>query len=104
MLAPIAAPNSAARRRAGVDEPRLAAASRLDGLLDPLGRQREVRLAREVAGKDLGAVDDDAGLGPAHRGERRLGAGDDEIAAEDQIGLARADPDRVDVLGARARS
>ena len=72
MLAPIAAPNSADAAALASTNRALAAASRLDGLLDPLGRQREVRIASEVAGKDLGAVDDDAGLVSAHRRERLL--------------------------------
>ena len=103
MLAPMALPSAAtaaAVASTNCAAPPLAA---LDRALQPLGRQREIGVAGEIAGKHFGRVDDDAGL--ARRfidASTILRAGDDEIAAEDQVGVARRDADRVDVLGRRA--
>ncbi len=66
----------------------------------PSGRQRKIRIAGEIAGIDFGRVDDNAGLVLAHRGEHLLRAGDDEIAAEHQIGFAGGDADRVNIARA----
>ena len=69
-----------------------------DGALDARGGQREIGVAGEIARQELGGVDDETGRAAAHGGEHLLGAGDDEVAAEHEIGIARRDPDRVDVL------
>ena len=104
MLAPIAAPNRALAAALASTKRALSSQRACDRLLDPFGGEREIRLAGEIAGEEFGAVDDDAGLAAAHRGERGLGAGDDEVAAENEVGFACADADRVDVLRARARA
>ena len=90
------------RRRRRVDELRLAGRRRLDGALQPLGGQREIRVAGEIAGENFRRVDDDAGIDALDGGEHRARAGDDEIAAEDEVRPAGRDADGVDV-GRRAR-
>ena len=55
MLAPTLAPNSAVASPRGIDEMRLVAAGvGEDGALEPLGRQREIGVAGEIAGQELG--------------------------------------------------
>ena len=71
-----------------------------DRALEPLGRQRIVGIAGEVAGQHLGDVDDHPGAAGRHRGQHLLVAGDHDVAAEHQVGGARGDADGVDVLRA----
>ena len=66
--------------------------------LDALTRQREIGVAGEVAGIDFRRVHEHAGLVFLDRRQHLLGARDDEIAAEHEIGLARGDADRMHVL------
>ena len=70
-----------------------------DRALEPLGRQREVGVAGEVARQELRRVDDHRGLAGLHRRQHLLVAGHDDVAAEHQIGAAGRDADGVDVLG-----
>ena len=85
--------------RARIDEAHLVGTGcGRDGAFDARGGEREIGVAREVARQELGRVDDEAGGAAAHGGEHLLGAGDHEVASENEIGIARRDPDRVDVL------
>ena len=87
------------RHRGGVHEgDAVAAGRRQDGAPDALGRQREIGIAGEVAGQDLGRVDDKRRAPLLDGGEHPLGAGDDEIAAEDEMRRAGGDADGVDVV------
>ena len=69
-----------------------------DRALEPLGRQREVGVAGEVARQELRGVDDHRGAG-LHRRQHLLVAGHHDVAAEHQVGAAGRDADGVDVLG-----
>ena len=69
-----------------------------DGALEPLGRQREVGVAGEVARQEFRRVDDHRGAG-LHRRQHLLVAGHHDVAAEHQVGAAGRDADGVDVLG-----
>ena len=61
-----------------------------DRALEPLGRQREVGVAGEIAGQDLGGVDHHRGRAGLHGGQHLLVAGDHDVAAEHEIGARRA--------------
>ena len=74
------------------------AASRIARLMRS-GVERKIRIVREVARKNFRRVDDKSCLVAAHGGEHFLGAGDDEVAAEHQIGFAGGDSDGVNILG-----
>src|SRR5581483_9924447 len=63
-----------------------------------LGRQRIVGAAREVAGQEFRRVDDNPRRAGLDRAEHFLRAGDDDVAAEHEIGAARGDADGVDFL------
>ncbi len=104
MLAPIDWPNSALAMRVGIDEMRFVVAGiGDDGALEPLGRQREVGVAGEFAGQEFGGVDDHPGGAVLDRGQHLAGAGDDDVAAEHEIGAAGRDADGVDVRPASRR-
>ena len=75
-----------------------------DGALEPLGRQREIGVAGELAGQEFGSVDDHLGGAVLDRGQNLAGAGDHDVAAKHQIGAAGGDADGVDVFGLFARS
>ncbi len=70
-----------------------------DRALEALGRQREIRVAREVARHEFRGVDDQPRAAVLDRGEHLLGADHDDIAAEHQIGALRRDTDGVNVIG-----
>ena len=63
-------------------------AARHDGAAQPLGRQREIGVAGEIARQELGRVGDDAGRAVLHRRQHLLVAGDHDVAAEHEIGAA----------------
>ena len=89
---------------AGVDEMGVVGAGvGGDGALEALARQREIGIAGEVAGQELGGVDDHVGRAVLHRGENFARAGDDDVAAEDEIGAAGGDADGMDIFGPAAR-
>ena len=99
MLAPIELPSSAvARRVASTKWLRSRAGSARDRALDPFGRQGEIGVAGEVAGQEFGGVDDHAGIARLDRAQNALVAGDDNIAAQHQIGAGRGDADGVNVV------
>src|SRR5262249_47597358 len=62
-------------------------------------RQREIGVAGEIAGQELGGVDHHLGHAVLDRGEHLLVAGHYDVAAEHQLGAAGRDADGVDVLG-----
>ena len=64
------------------------ARSRTERLLQAFDRQRKISRAGKIARHDLGRVRHDKRMTLAYRTEHLLGAGDDEIAAENEIGLA----------------
>ena len=100
MLAPSEEPNSAvASREASTKWVCCRARRGRDRALEALGRQREIGIAGEVARQELGGVDDHRGLAGLHRRQHLLVAGDDDVAAEHEVGAARRDADGVDVLG-----
>ena len=89
-MAPIELPNSAVASARRVDEMRLLAAGVGDDrALEPLGRQREVGVAGEIAGQELGGVDDHRGRAVLDRGKHLLVAGHHDVAAEHEIGARR---------------
>ena len=69
--------------------------------LDPLRRQREIRIAGEVSRHHLGGIDGKQGVPLTRRSQDRFRARNDQVAAQDQISLAGGDPYRADVLGTR---
>ena len=71
-----------------------------DGALEPLGRQREVGVAGEVARQELGEIDHHVGLAVLDRRQHLLVADDDDVAAQHQIGAGGRDADGVNVLRA----
>ena len=99
MLAPIDWPSSAVASADALTKWVLRGpGERGDRALEPLRRQREFRIARELAGQHLGEIDDHRGGARLDRGEHLLVAGDDDVAAEHEFGGARRDADGVDVL------
>ncbi len=70
-----------------------------DRALEPLGGEREIRVAGELAGQDLGAVHHHGGHPGLDRRQHLLAARHHDVAAEHEIGPARRDADRVNVLG-----
>ena len=100
MLAPIELPSSAVASRVASTKWRLLGAGRgPDRALQPLGRQREVGIAGEVAGQDLGGVDHHRGAAELRGRQHLLVADHHHVAAEHEVALARRDADGVDVLG-----
>ena len=100
MLAPIDCPNSAVVKRvASMKCVIVAAGIGDDGALEPLARQREIGIAGELAGQEFVGVDDHFGRAMLDRGEHLAGAGDNDIAAEHEIGAAGGDADGVNVFG-----
>ena len=86
-------------QRIGIDEADIFRAGGLgDGALDALHRQREIRVAGEVAGHDLRRVDHHLRRALAHRGEHLLGAGDNQVAAQHQACRASRNADGFDIL------
>jgi hypothetical protein len=69
-----------------------------DRALEPLGGEREVGIAGEIARKELGGVDHHVGLAAQDRGQHFAVAGHHDVAAEHELGAAGRDPDGVDVL------
>jgi len=57
----------------------------LDRAPEPIGGEAQIRIAGELSGHRLVAVDDDAGAPASHRGERVSSARDDHVAAEHQV-------------------
>ena len=70
-----------------------------DGALEPLARQREIGVAGEFAGQEFGGIDHHLGGAGLDRGENLARAGDDDVAAEHEIGATGGNADGVDVLG-----
>jgi len=66
-----------------------------------VGREKS-GVAGEVAGQELGGVDDHVGLAVLDSGQHLLVAGDHDVAAEHEIGAARRDPDGVMFSGRSA--
>ena len=99
MLAPMELPSSAvASRLASTKWLCPGPAARGDGALEPLGRQRIVGVAGEIAGQEFGGIDHDAGVPRLDGAQHLLVADHDAVAAEHQIGAAGGDADGVDFL------
>ena len=99
MLAPTELPSSAfASRVASMKWHFSLARGRHDRALEPLGRQREVGVAGEVAGQEFGEIDDHVGQAGLHGGQHLLAAGHHDVAAEHEFGAAGRNADGVDVL------
>jgi len=69
-----------------------------DRALEPLDRQRKFGIAGEFAGQHFGEVDDHGGGAGLHGRQHLLVAGDHHVAADHEVGAARRDADRVNVL------
>jgi hypothetical protein len=87
MLAPTLGAEQRGRGPRRIDEMRLVAAGvGEDGALEPFGRQREIGVAGEIAGQELGEVDDHLGHAVLDRGQHLLVAGHHHVAAEHEVG------------------
>ena len=87
------------RKPRGVDEMALiAAGGGHERALEPLGRQREIGIACEVAGQEFGEIDDHLGEAGLRRRQHLLAAGHHDVAAEHELGAAGRHADGVDVL------
>ena len=62
------------------------------------GRKRQIRVAREIAGDRLMAVDDGVRPPGAEFRQRFRAGRHDKVAAEQEIGAARREPHRMDLL------
>ena len=94
MLVAMASPTSALASRSRLDEMRVPGAGPLlDRALQPPRRQREIRIAREIARIGLVQVDEDAALARPDRRQRLLRARHDDVAGEHRVGLLRRDAD-----------
>ena len=103
MLAPIALPSSARppRRSRRRNAPRRRSRASIERFSRSVGSAKS-GLRVKSPGNTSAALTTTPVSAPRIDASTDLGAGDDEIAAENQIGVARRDADRVDVLG-RAR-
>jgi hypothetical protein len=70
-----------------------------DRALQPLGRQREVGIAGEIARQNLGGVDHHRGAAELRGRKDLLVADHHHVAAEHEVAFAGRDADGVDVLG-----
>ena len=95
MLLPMELPSSAVASRLASTKWSARPPAVPDGALEALGRQRIVGIAGEVARQEFGGIDDDAGVARFDGAQHFLGAGDDAVAAEHEIGAAGGDADGV---------
>ena len=98
-MAPSDWPNSAvASRVASMKCVLVAAGVGGDRPLQLFGRQREIGIAGEFAGQEFRRVDHHRGRAVLDRRQHLARAGDDDIAAEDEIGAPGRDPDGMNVV------
>ena len=87
-----------ARPVASTNSARVRPDRRLDRAFQGLAGELGIRVADEIGGDGLVAVDDRAAVADAALGQRVVGRGHHDVAAQQQIGVAGGDAHGVDVF------